>query len=196
MNSQELASFHAGDDALFRMLVHAHSPRLLHVAMALMRDSQAAEDVVHDAWVRAFERRATYSASGSFIGWMLMIVRNLAVERWRSTRRDINRFTAVHDLAEHQAVLANADGDHAAYDDHSAYDGALRPRAHLVIEALARLTVRQRDVVTLRLLEGVSVDECAGRLHVAPGTVKATLHQALEKLRNHLTSDPADAPHG
>ncbi|MCH7565207.1 MAG: sigma-70 family RNA polymerase sigma factor [Gemmatimonadetes bacterium] len=63
VTSRELLAFRCGDEVYFRALIDAYSPRLLACARSFLPDLDEARDVVQDAWVRAYERRRSYSGS-------------------------------------------------------------------------------------------------------------------------------------
>jgi RNA polymerase sigma-70 factor (ECF subfamily) len=179
MSPEELALFHDGDARFFATLVRDVTPRLLGAAISLTGDRAAAHDLTHDAWVQAFAARRSYRGEGSFAGWMLAVLRNC---QRAAHRTDTKRAARGQVYAEHAA------GEHAhAFD---APDEALdreKLRARLV-QGLVSLGDRQRDVVVMRILEERSVAETARLLGIAEGTVKATLAQAIGRLRNTLRS--------
>jgi RNA polymerase sigma-70 factor (ECF subfamily) len=181
MNPDEVASFHRGEDALFTRLVALHSPQLLGVAIRLVGDRARAHDLVHDAWVQAYHRRRTFSATGSFVGWMLSILRSCLSNEVRAASRQSAKVDAyirdtavVHDPSEQMTAALDAEATQLQ-----------------LLDALARLTERQRDVVVMRIVEGRSTSDTAQALGIAEGTVKATLFQALHRMR---TSLPEIAP--
>lgn len=177
LTARELRSFHAGDEALFRRLVEEYTPRLLALARSYAEDSDAARDLVQETWARAYARRETYTARGTLLGWLYAVCRNVC----RGTLRE---------LSGREAMIRDAgsfvDNSPAAPDDE--LDRAERRRS--VRRAIGELPDRQRDVLVLRLLEGLSVRETAAELGCAEGTVKASLNQALRNLRKSMEGYP------
>lgn len=173
MTAEDLALFRRGDDQLFARLVRAHSPRLLGAALHLTRDRSRAHDLVHDTWVRAFQARDTFSGAGSLLGWMLVLMRSCVRSDWRTETRM---------AAREQAVAV---GSSPGASEHEAIDREIDAHSHRerLVTALAQLGERQRDVVVMRVLEERSVSDTARALGIAEGTVKATLSQALQRLR-------------
>ena len=157
-----LERFHSGDDSLFAELVTLHSPRLLRQLQTYAGPGGDAQDLLQEVWVRAYQKRHTFKGRGSFIGWLLMVCRTVGIAAVRKRMREPSS-QELTDVAAHER--AHPDG--------------LR-------EAVLRLPERQRDVLLLRLVEGLSTAETAHRLGCAEGTVKASLHQAARKLREHL----------
>ncbi|HEY0038835.1 MAG TPA: sigma-70 family RNA polymerase sigma factor [Longimicrobium sp.] len=158
-----------GGEAAFRWLVERYSPRLLRIAQGYAESQDDAEDLLQRAWVRIYQKRGGYRGEGSLLGWMASVVRSTCVSAGRSAHRH----------------------GRTPVDPDTRRDPARSPEQELVSAeiaaavwgALDSLTARQRDVVVLRLIEGLSVRETASRLGCAEGTVNATLHAALARLQ-------------
>lgn len=183
VTSRELLAFRRGDEVYFRKLIDAYSPRLLACARSFLPDLDEARDIVQDVWVRAYERRRSYSGSGSLLAWLLTICRNASVSAIRSGAL---RERAKGTLGAERAVFPEA------ADDPSTNVRRAEVR-ELVYGAVADLPERQRSVVTLRILEGRTTAQTAEALGIATGTVKATLHQALRNLASSFGDSDYDA---
>lgn len=158
----DLDRFHSGDESLFAELVTIHSPRLLRHLQQYTGRRIDNRDLLQEVWLRAFQKRHTFDGRGSFIGWMLMVSRTVGITAVRKRTRE----PSTQELSDVAAP-------------ESAHPDQLR-------EAVLALPERQRDVLLLRLVEGLSTSDTARRLRCAEGTVKASLHQATRKLREHL----------
>lgn len=177
MNADVWERFQAGDEQAFRLLVEQHSPRLLALVYGWTRDRDHAEDLLQDAWIRIYTHRTRCTNRGAFLGWAMMICRNLMTDRFRSETARKQR----------QATFAQSSsdrGDALGYLSDSILD-AVELDGRMKQELLA-LPDLQRDVVILRVLEGCSTQETAERLGRATGTVKASLHRALGTLKGKL----------
>lgn len=144
-------------------------------------DPDDADDLVQKAWTRAWERRASYTARGSFRGWLYQVARSACLDHVRARR---------HSASEGGAG-APATLDARASPDPSQLHDRARQFAR-VRQAVADLPPRQRQVVSLRLLDGFDTRETAELMGCAEGTVKASLSHALANLRTRL--DPHDEP--
>jgi RNA polymerase sigma-70 factor, ECF subfamily len=164
----ELRRFQSGDRVLLRSLVEAESPRLLRYATWLCGDTQDAQDLVQETWIAAYRQRATFQGRSPLLSWLTGICRS----HFLSTRRTEERRKQL--LAAH--VLPAAED----YSTPSAADPFARRR---LAQALGELPQRQRDVIILRLVEGLSTRACADRLGVAEGTIKSSLARGLATLR-------------
>jgi RNA polymerase sigma-70 factor, ECF subfamily len=170
VNDAQRARFREGDPTLFRRLVETESGILLRYAESLCGDPDEAEDLVQDTWIAAYRERMTFQGRSALLSWLLAICRS----RFLSARRK---------TAHRDRILAAqpsfAPGDLALAADAGADPFARRRLA----EAIADLPDRQRDVVILRLVDGLSTKECAARLGIPEGTVKSSLSRGLDSLK-------------
>ncbi len=155
-----------GED--FRAWVEPHLPAMERLAARLVPDVDR-DDVVQDALVRAWRRRGTFNGKhGTPAGWLLAIVADQA--RRRRTR-----------ARPHTMVVRET--DRAVFDT---------PRDLDLERAIAMLSQRQRLAVDLHYFVGLDVTTCSEVMGCAAGTVKATLHQARQRLSQLLgESEPS-----
>ena len=168
----------------FERLALPQAEAAYNLAYWLVRNPSDAEDVVQDAYLRAF--RAFGQFSGEDIRpWLLTIVRNVAY-RWLSVRKRQANVISLED-----ALSARDSGQTAAIEpaspEPSAEDLLIghSDRA-LVREALAELPPAYREVVVLRELEGLSYQDIAQIAGIPMGTVMSRLARAREQLKTRL----------
>jgi RNA polymerase sigma-70 factor (ECF subfamily) len=150
-------------DALYRDT----ATDLFAYVMTIVRDHQAAEDVTHGAFERAYRKYHTYSArKGSERAWLFGIARNAALDELRRRKRS----ATLH--AEPAAPAAPA-----AADD----EGALRRSA--VRAAIAALEPRDRELIALKFYAGLSNDEIARLTGVSVSNAGTRLNRAVNRLR-------------
>lgn len=170
--------------ALEALVQRYHAPMLAHLAR-LTGDAHLAEDLTQETFVRLVRDAHSYRYPRPFKPWFYTIARNLARNHWHS---------AYH---RREDVGAAA---HAERDEHAA--GELDPAAWLerlerrqgLQAALAGLSFEQREVLSLRFGQEMSVEETAAVLGVPAGTVKSRAFNALRRLRDRL--DATDAERG
>jgi RNA polymerase sigma-70 factor (ECF subfamily) len=172
-----MARLAAGDREALAPLMELHYRRLYRIALAYLRQREDALDVVQEAFVRAFQAAPRWD--GAAAGpWLSRITVNLAIDRWRRNRRRADTFTPL------------AEGDHAVSlaDTSPAPDRRLHARetGEWLQAALGRLPERQRAVVVLRHYQELSLEEIAQALGMSLGTVKSSLHRALQRMRLSL----------
>lgn len=169
-----MARLAAGDREALAPLMGLHYRRLYRIALGYLRQPEDALDVVQEAFVKAYQAAPRWN--GTAAGpWLSRITVNLAIDRWRRNRRRAQTFTPL------------TESDHAAFltDRSPAPDGRVRAReaGERLQAALGRLPERQRAVVVLRHYQELSLEEIAQTLEVSLGTVKSTLHRALQRMR-------------
>jgi RNA polymerase sigma-70 factor (ECF subfamily) len=155
---------HARLDAWFR----AHGDRVL--AYLLHRtDRQTAEDVLQEVFVTAFRRAADVPEPP--IGWLLGTARRLLAN---ATRGDQRRDRLAVRVAAATALVARGDDDPA------------EPTSDVVTSALAQLSARDREVLTLSAWYELTADEAAEALGCSPATYNVRLHRARHRLADRL----------
>ena len=155
-----------GDERAFASLYDRHTPALYRLALRLTGGSDAdAEDITHDAWVRAVERLGTFEWRAALRTWLSGIVIRCAHERNRATTR-----VAFEDLA------AGAE-DVALRDSYDRLD---------LERAIAGLADGFRQVFVLHDVQGYTHEEIADLLGIEPGTSKSQLSRARRALRRAL----------
>ena len=158
-----------------------HADHVYRIAYAIVRDQEAARDVTHDAFARAYERWEQYDANRSLVAWLHGIVSNAALD---AVRRRRVRERAVAGLG--RAAAAGADpalGDPAG--DHV--------RRRIVDAGLVGLRPEARAAVVLRHYYGYDYAEIASFLRTSPGNVGSLLSRAHAELRRVLAADDAAA---
>ena len=184
---------HLTDDDIVRS-ISAHSPEgiealydryggLAHtVALRVLGDRGAAEDVVQEAFLSVWRRGSTYQQGrGSLRSWICTIVRNRAIDRLRGDRHRTRLDTSM----EGQSIEPAISDPWAAV--------ALELSGEEVRKALADLPAEQRQTIELAYYGGYSQSEIATAMEVPLGTVKGRVRIALDKLRTSL-ADRLEAP--
>ena len=150
---------------------------LRRYARSLTCDSTDAEDLVHDALVRAYERRGTFRSGGNLRAWLLSIVHNAFIDKMRSRRSEAARVEQVGYLA---------DTSTPAPQEHSV-------RLAQVREAFFSLPEEQRSALHLVAIEGLSYQEAADASGVPLGTLMSRIGRARAALREMESAVPSPA---
>ncbi|MEU7711830.1 RNA polymerase sigma factor [Micromonospora chalcea] len=170
----------AGDREAYDTLVARHTASAYRTAV-LLGAGPDAEDVVQEAFVKAYRKLSRYRAEASFRSWLLAIVAN--------ETRNLHRTRSRRDGLVLRAATADPVGASGAGDGLDAVLAAER-RAELV-GALRRLPARDREAIVCRYLLDLGEDETATVLGLPRGTVKSRTHRALAKLRALLDREVA-----
>ena len=163
-----------GDARAFESLYRRHTPAVFSTAIRLTGDADTAQDIVHDAWVRAVESLDRFSNRSSFRTWLTGILINCHRERSREQRREVADSDASSDDVVDSSGSAPLDG------------GRIDP---LDLEAaIAALAPRFREVFVLHDIEGFTHEEIATTLGLVPGTSKSQLARARRRVCELLES--------
>ena len=149
-------------------------PRLLHVAIAMTGDPDEAEDALQEVWLIALRRHQVLVRSPHVGAWLYRVLANVVRGRRRTARRRRGLLQRFRPRGE-GAVEAPAGG--------SLEEEQIKRRLWREIMDLPDL---QRQVILLRTVEGLSTEETARAIGRAQGTVKASLHRAVKRLRARL----------
>ncbi|HEX2726583.1 MAG TPA: sigma-70 family RNA polymerase sigma factor [Beijerinckiaceae bacterium] len=151
----------SGDDVI------AQLAPLRRYARTLTRDESQAEDLVHDALVRAYERRSTFRAGASLRNWLLSILHNTFIDGHRRRKAEQRRETEAAQLAE------------ATFP--AEQEGSVHLRQ--IQQAFHALPKEQRAVLHLVAIEGLPYQEAAAALGIPLGTLMSRLGRARAALR-------------
>jgi RNA polymerase sigma factor (sigma-70 family) len=163
-----------GERAALRTIYDAEAPRMLGVAMRLLRRRSLSEEAVHDAFMQVWQRAATFDpARGEARTWIYAILRHRALNILRTE----NRTDLVDDFEP--MGLASEDENPEALVLRLSDAGALK-------RCLERLEPVRREASLLAYVQGLTHGELAGRLNVPLGTMKSWIRRSLLQLRECL----------
>jgi RNA polymerase sigma-70 factor (ECF subfamily) len=170
------------DEAAVRELTRRHNRRLFRLARGVVRDDSEAEDVVQEAYVRAFLGLDRFRGDASFGTWIGRIVINEALGRVRR-RRPTVEFDAEPEDQLQARILAFPHASHLPDPEHSM---AQREMVTALERAIDALPEPFRVVFIARLVEGLSIEETAALFQLRPETVKTRVHRARRRVRADL----------
>ncbi|MBN8587534.1 MAG: RNA polymerase sigma factor [Rhodothermia bacterium] len=144
---------------------------LFNFFLRLTNDRVMSEDFVQDVFIRVLKYRHTYRGEGTFKGWIFNLARNICMDHFRKTKREINGI-------EEQTLAQIPDEN---WEGHLESDQA----AHYVQLALSRLTPDYREVLILSRYHDMKYEEIATMLNCSVAAVKVRVHRAMKALRTH-----------
>lgn len=181
-----------GDLPAFRGLVERYERRVYPLAFSLTGNHTDAEDVLQDAFLKAFRSLALFREQSSFYTWLYRIVCNVAIDRARKRKR----------RGEVQIVVGNEGGlgflesfgsgvgstadtymSKVSRPDEVFSNSELRDQ---IGAALSALTPEHRAVIMLREIDGLSYEEISETVGCSKGTVMSRLHHARKRLQKML----------
>jgi RNA polymerase sigma-70 factor (ECF subfamily) len=151
-----------------RSAILAEIPRLRRYARALLRDRDAADDLVQDCLERALSRLDNWQTGDSPRRWLFTIMHHLFVDEKRRAKRRGEAFPLSHEAVGNVATDA-AQVDSVAFRE--------------VMDALQEIGADRRAALVLVAVEGMSYAEAAGVLGIPAGTLMSRIARAREELR-------------
>lgn len=164
-----------GDRLALRAIYDSEAPRMLGVAMRLLRRRALAEEAVHDTFVQVWQKAASFDpVRGEARAWLYAVLRNRALNILRGESRtdlveDFEPMGLVSDEEDAESLMLRLSDT-----------GSLK-------RCLERLEPSRRQAITLAYIHGLSHGELAGRLGVPLGTVKSWIRRSLVSLRECMT---------
>jgi RNA polymerase sigma-70 factor (ECF subfamily) len=172
-----------GDAAAVRLIIRRHNQRLYRIARSIVRDDGEAEDVLQEAYARAFTNLASFRGEARLGTWLARIVMNEALGRLRGRRGTVELDAAIAAGAPEAEIIPFPNAN-PQIDPETAV--AQRELRALLERAIDELPDSFRTVLVARLIEGMSVEETAALLGIVPETVKTRLHRARRLLRDAM----------
>ncbi len=163
----------AGNHKAFAELVGRHQRSLLRLALRFCKDLDAAEDVVQESFVKAFQKIELFEGRSSFKSWVYRIAINTAKNRLRSEKSD-------HLQMDQVQIPVAAEAESALLHE------AVKKRIQEEVELLPE---KQKTALILRIFEDLSFKEIAHIMDCPYDTAKANYRHALMKLRESMQSE-------
>ena len=168
--------FNRGQKTALRGIYEKYRTDLLKVAVALLDDRSAIEDVLHDVFVSFAQRAGRFKLTGSLKGYLAICIANQARDR----NRAMQRRSVVH-LDDAGPISSNmADAEHSAISDEVSQQ---------LNHAMAQLPYEQREAIILHLQSKMKFRQIAKSQDVSVNTVQSRYQYGLDKLRSILNGE-------
>lgn len=175
----------AGDRDAFRVLVERHSPNVFRLAFRMTGNQHDAEEVVQEAFLRAYQKLSQFAARANFGTWVYRIAANYAIDRMRQRKSE--------DANREPAPRASEDGvqiDAMSFVPDSAPNPERLAQSEQLAEhmrrALQQLTPAERTAFVMRHWGGSGIEEIAEALKSSSSAAKNTIFRSVQKLRRAL----------
>ena len=169
----------AGETAMFEIVMRRHNQRLYRVARAILRNDGEAEDVMQDAYVRAYEHLDQFAGRAKFSTWLTRIAVHEALARQRRSKR----YEELGPTSEREGDPMDRFASLTPNPEQQMSNSELR---RLLEQAVEKLPDAYRAVFMLRDLEDMSTTDAAYALEITEENVKVRLHRARALLRKSL----------
>lgn len=159
------------DQLEFRDFVRTHQDKIFRFAMRLIQREEEAKDIVQDVLIKIWERRNDLNKIDNLDGWMYTVTRNLCIDRIRARKVHLDVNTQVQ-------VADKQDNPHEQTSKNQLMN--------LIKKLIDQMPEKQKMVIHLRDIEGLSYDEIAESCAIPLAQVKVNLHRARLSLKEKI----------
>ncbi len=174
-----MRALQAGDPDSMGVLVERFGRRIFKYLLGWIKNREDALDLTQEVLLRVHQKAALYSGEAPLGPWIFRIARNLFHDHMRKKNYKVH--SAASDLDD---ALRYSEAPARQTPERAVFGAEISLRIH---EAIEKLPTRQREVVQLRLLGEMKLDDIAQAMNLSLGGVKSTLHAALNRLRQELS---------
>ena len=177
-----VAAAKSENENAFEMLVKRYRPRIFGLALRYTRTREDAEDVVQQAFLKAFVYLKNFEGKSSFSTWLTRIAINEALMWLRKVRAQ--REISFDDVGDSDGTAPHFEVPDASPDPEATY--LRQEEARILSAAMTQLKPRLRTVLELKELRELSTQETARHVGVSVAAVKARIFHGRRKLRRHI----------
>lgn len=170
-----------GDQKAYTKLVEQHKKAIFHIINKIVRNDEAANDLVQETFMKAFSSLATYRSEYRFSTWLYKIAANASIDYLR--KRRIHALSLDRPMETKDGTVEIEVPD---YSYHPELDLMRKQQRVSIEEAIDSLPKKYRDVIVYRHKDDKSYEEIADLLEIPVGTVKARIFRARELLKKKL----------
>lgn len=181
-----VARFKDGDESAFEEMVSRYWDRIYAMVHKLLRNTQDAEEVTQDAFIRAHRGLEKFRGDSSFSTWLYQIATNLARNRywyWWRRKRDKSVSFDQPLSSDSTTTLAEIFPANVESPEDIAITNEFKDRVAVAMELL---NDKHREALVLRNVKSLTYEEIADELKISIGTVKSRIARARESLREKL----------
>lgn len=165
-----------GDKTAFSKLVWRYKDHIVNIAFGVIGNSQDAEDIAQEAFLKAYQSIGHLSSANAFYRWLVKITVNLSIDK-----KTANALRRAQPLESALPLSSPVHSPEIVAEQ--------REQQQWVLAALERLTVEQRTVLVLREFQELSYEEITHILNIPLGTVKSRISAARSRLREILAPE-------
>jgi RNA polymerase sigma-70 factor (ECF subfamily) len=175
----------AGDRDAYRVLVERHSRNVFRLAYRMTGNQQDAEEIVQEAFLRAYQKLSQFASRANFGTWVYRIAANYAIDRMRQKKsEDANRAQPARETDDGAELdLMSTVPDTAPSPERLAQSGQLAVEMR---RALTQLSPAERTAFVMRHWGGSGIEEIAEALKSSTSAAKNTVFRSVQKLRKSL----------
>lgn len=180
-----------GESKAFAVLMRRYQARLIKYIDGFVKNSDLAQDLAQETFLRAYRSRETYVPKARFAAWIYRIATNLCHDQFRKRRT-----SPTISLNTSFTVQMNEKGDVESYELYEQIPDKSIPPPDVEIEreeqrarlraAIETLSEKHRTVILMHVYDGMEYAEMAKRLECSVGTIKSRMHYAMKALKRMI----------
>lgn len=171
-----------GDKQAFELLVLKYQRKLMRLVLFFIKDNAEAEDIVQEAFIKAYKGLSSFRGESAFYTWLYRIGVNSAKNHINSQKRRVQ--TSSDNDTQDKETSTETDG----FNEGSTPDSVLASKqlAEMVNEAMNSMQEELRMAISLREIDGMSYEEIADMMECPIGTVRSRIFRAREVIANKI----------
>lgn len=173
-DKQIIARVLSGDIASFELIMRRYNQRLYRIVRGILANDASAEEVVQEAYLRAYKNLNTFESRSSFATWLTRIAVYEAISR---SKRDKRMSNYNHHELQDEAMIPKSGSFNPEYN------ASNRELKQVLVQAVDALPVELRVVFVSRVVEQMDIATTASCLNISESNVNVRLHRARARLR-------------
>jgi len=178
-----VGKFKKGDQHAFELLVRKHKMAVFNTIYSIMGNTQEADDIAQEVFLKVFTKAGSFRGESSFSTWLYRIVVNSCLDELKKRKNKIISYETEFSEGEKlklKDVLATREGDIIE-------DLRKKELQDIIQKAMDSLPEKDRIILTLKEIEGLSYNEISQIMKISLGKVKIWLFRARQKLKEKLS---------
>lgn len=182
-----MLAYASGDAVAFETLYRKYRPALFRFFLAAVADESLANELYQETWTKVIGASRKYQPKAAFSTWLFTIARNNLWDYFRKFQPHLVEFDTVADITGENAMAVEVYSIELQPEELA----VLAQQAQSLQRALDKLPLKQKEVMLLRYVAGMTITEIAMSIEEKPETVKSRLRYAIIKLKNDLKNSLA-----
>lgn len=176
------------DESAFDQIVELYADKLYNYIVRMLGNSQDAEDVLQEVFLRAYQGLPQFDGRASLSTWLFRIATNLCIDHYRAQERRVKTVSIYRECAD-DSEDKNEEWEFPDTQTPDPMQAVLDKELQEVIErAVQELSPKLKTILLMYDVEGLSYEEIAQALGIKMGTVKSRLHLARTEIRKKVSA--------
>jgi len=170
----------AGEKKLYEIIIRKYNTRLYRIGMSIVNDDDEVEDIMQNAYIKAYENLIKFEGKSSFGTWLVRILINESLLQLKKKKR----FVSMEDQENNKTIVSRLNG--LSEKETPSTSLINKELAKALENSLSELPEKYRMVFVMREMEDMSIAETMSLLEISEANVKVRLNRAKQMLRSKL----------